>query len=175
MCVGADSSHRSQHAGPSGEPVVDQDGDTVLGRFWGTAIPVCSLPSFDLLPFLFHCCVDYILRDAEFMDDGRIEGQRAIRSDGTHRQLCYARDPKFANDHDVEWEVQSERNFVSDRDATTRKAKDDSILATTPESRSQDGVPQGSTGVSAILKDLFSQEHSRLAGDPGPLGGHDGA
>ena len=70
--------------------------------------------------------------------------------------------------------MQSERNFVSDRDATTRESEDDSILATTPDSRSPDGVPQDLSGISAILKDLCSQEHNRLTGDLGPLGGHDG-
>ena len=30
--------------------------------------------------------------------------------------------------------MQSERHLVSDRDATTRQAEDDSILATTPDS-----------------------------------------
>ena len=52
--------------------------------------------------------------------------------------------------------MQCERDFVSDRDATTRQGEDDSILATTPDSRSQDGVPQCSSGISAILKDLCS-------------------
>ena len=71
--------------------------------------------------------------------------------------------------------MQGERNFIRDRDATTRQAEDNAILAATPDSRSQDGVRQGSTGISAILKDIFSQEHNRLAGDLGALGGHDGA
>jgi hypothetical protein len=71
--------------------------------------------------------------------------------------------------------MQCERNFISDRDATTRQAEDNAILAAPPDSRSKDGVRQGSTGISAILKDFFWQEHSRLAGDLGPLGGHDGA
>jgi hypothetical protein len=124
---------------------------------------------------VFDRCVNYVLRDAEFMDDRRIEGKRAIRRDCAHRQLCEARYSKFANNHDIEWEMQCERDFVSDRDATTRQAEDDSILATTPDCRSQDGVPQDSSGISAILKDLCSQEHNLLAGDLGPLGGHDGA
>jgi hypothetical protein len=68
------------------------------------------------------------------MDDCRIEGHDPIRRDCAHRQLCGSGYAKFANDHDIEWEMQSERNFVSDRDAPTRQAKDDSILATTPDS-----------------------------------------
>jgi hypothetical protein len=48
--------------------------------------------------------------------------------------------------------MQSERNFVSDRDATARQAKDDSILATTPDFRGQNGLSQDSSSIPAILK-----------------------
>ena len=68
------------------------------------------------------------------MDDCRIEGHDSIRGNCAHRQLCESGYAEFANDHDIEWELQSERNFVSDRDAPTRQAKDDSILATTQDS-----------------------------------------
>jgi hypothetical protein len=172
--AGAHSSDRSQHAGASGEAVVYQDGDAALGRFRWAAVPVSTFPPFDLMAFLFGCCVHYLLRDAEFMDDCGIESHYPTRRDCTHRQLRESRYAKFANGHDVEWEVQSESNFVSDRDAPARQAKDDSILAANPDTRSQDGLPQDSAGISAILKDICSQQHNRLTGEPGPLGRHDG-
>jgi hypothetical protein len=55
--------------------------------------------------------------------------------------------------------MQSERNFVRNRDAPTRQAKDHSILTIAPDPRSQDGMPQYSPGISAILKELRAQEH----------------
>jgi len=83
------------------------------------------VPSLDLLAFLFGCCVHYLFRMPEFMDDCRIEGHYPSAATAPIANSAHPGTPSFANDYDIEWEVQSERNFVSDRDAPTRQAKDD--------------------------------------------------
>jgi hypothetical protein len=128
-CAGAHGADCSQHTGPGGEPVVYQDGEAALDRFRWTAIPVSTFPSLNLPAFLFGCRLNHLFRDVEFTDDVGIEGHDPIRRDCAHRQLCKSGYTEFANSHDIEREMQSERNFISYRDTPTRQTKDDSILA----------------------------------------------
>ena len=147
------------HCGSRGQAVVDKDDRAALKPSGRTFIAKDGLAPFDLPPLAGHHKVDGLPRDAVRADHVLLQHDAAAAGYRAHGQLFLPGDTEFANDEDVEGQMQIASDLESNRHSTARQAEDNRVSCGKVVGAFFTNDPsKRATRVPAILKEV---DHSK--------------
>jgi hypothetical protein len=117
------------HRSAGRQTVIDQDHSTTTHIERRTTAAVSTLAPRQLLAFLCSDSVDYVVRNAQILDDLIVQDPQAAGRNRTHGQLFVPGDAKLADDKDVQRRVKRLGHFKRDRHAAARQRQYDHIRA----------------------------------------------
>jgi hypothetical protein len=126
--VRADGLGGCTHGSAGGEAVIDEKHVAALNSQGSEACAVGVFTSHDLCGFFVDHGVKLLVGDAEFSDEGWVEGDDSAGGDSADGEFRLAGRAKLANCENVEWEMAGPRNFIGDGNATAGQTKNDCIL-----------------------------------------------
>lgn len=118
------------HRRARGDTIVDQENDASANLWRDLMAAVGKLATPELLLFPRDNLVNQFPGDLKFLDDVLVDDADTTRGDRAKRVFLMTWNTKFSNHKDIQWHLETARNFERNRDATPRQRECQNVVAT---------------------------------------------